>query len=548
MGKVRAAAGMTLAALSLTLIACSGGDAQLSAGKPQYSMPATTAASAAVLPPPSALHAASYTAQDLLHTGGEYGDTLPHNLVTRPGGEGLFTPSWHMPGAQFADLAYATYQFQLDGFDLVPTLHFTWTQTGSFNDGWVALANFTRDSWEWSQIPSTGWMQFVPAQHISASDVMYVLVLFTGTAEWRLQQLQLGSANRGDWWMFGHDARHTMRSPITGPATNALQWSFATGDKVYSSPVIGADGTVYVGSQDCKLYAINPDGSLKWSYTAGSWLLSSPAIGADGTVYIGSVAGDSKLYAIDPAGALKWTYQMGGAITYSCPAIATSGTVYVGCDDGKLYAVNPDGSLKWLFDTGLWIRTSPAVAADGTVYVKNGFKLRAINQDGSLKWMIDLGGEAADWFPSPSIGADGTVYVGNSYNQFYAINPDGTVKWTYPINNENNTATPAIGADGTVYIGSTDSKLYALKPDGSLDWTCVVKGWIDASPAIGADGVLYVGSSSGSFYAINPDGSQQWEYITEGRFYSSCPAIGADGTVYVGSWDNKLYAFGPGGG
>ena len=36
-------------------------------------------------------------------------------------------------------------------------------------------------------------------------------------------------------------------------------WEFETGDKVYSSPAIGSDGTVYVGSFDKKLYAIRTD-------------------------------------------------------------------------------------------------------------------------------------------------------------------------------------------------------------------------------------------------------------------------------------------------
>ena len=41
------------------------------------------------------------------------------------------------------------------------------------------------------------------------------------------------------------------------PVCNAiLLWSFATGDAVKSSPAVGADGTVYVGSLDHKLYAI----------------------------------------------------------------------------------------------------------------------------------------------------------------------------------------------------------------------------------------------------------------------------------------------------
>ena len=36
-------------------------------------------------------------------------------------------------------------------------------------------------------------------------------------------------------------------------------WEFETGGNVFSSPAIGSDGTVYVGSDDSKLYAIKTD-------------------------------------------------------------------------------------------------------------------------------------------------------------------------------------------------------------------------------------------------------------------------------------------------
>ena len=36
-------------------------------------------------------------------------------------------------------------------------------------------------------------------------------------------------------------------------------WEFETGDAAFSSPAIGSDGTVYVGSRDNKLYAIKTD-------------------------------------------------------------------------------------------------------------------------------------------------------------------------------------------------------------------------------------------------------------------------------------------------
>ena len=92
-------------------------------------------------------------------------------------------------------------------------------------------------------------------------------------------------------------------------------WEFVTGSYVHSSPAIGSDGTVYVGSgyPDKKLYAINPKSGVKlWEFETGDGVSSSPAIGSDGTVYVGS--GDKKLYAIktDSKGLAKSPWPMRG--------------------------------------------------------------------------------------------------------------------------------------------------------------------------------------------------------------------------------------------
>ena len=80
-----------------------------------------------------------------------------------------------------------------------------------------------------------------------------------------------------------------------------------------SSPAIGSDGTVYVGSNDQKLYAINGKTGVKlWEFETGGAVHSSPAIGSDGTVYVGSW--DNKLYAIktDSKGLAKSPWPMRG--------------------------------------------------------------------------------------------------------------------------------------------------------------------------------------------------------------------------------------------
>jgi outer membrane protein assembly factor BamB len=340
------------------------------------------------------------------------------------------------------------------------------------------------------------------------------------------------------WPMFRHNLRHTGLSPYdTSTNPGKLKWLFPTAGPVESSPAIGSDGTIYVGSDDNKLYAIYPDSTEKWSFETGNGIWSSPTIDSDGTIYVGSM--DNKLYAINPDGTEKWSFTTGDGV-YSSPAIGSEGTIYVGSRDKRLYAINPNGSEKWNFETGHWIWSSPTIGSDGTIYVGSyDDKLYAINPNGTEKWSFKTG--FGIW-SSPTIGSDRTIYLGSYDNKLYAINPDGTEKWSFTTG-DGVYSSPAIGMDGTIYFGSDDHKLYAINPDGSEKWNFMTGSYILPSPTIGSDGSIYIGSCDNRFYAINPDGSEKWNLTTYDHVHSS-PAIDPDGTIYVGSWDNNLYAIG----
>lgn len=74
-------------------------------------------------------------------------------------------------------------------------------------------------------------------------------------------------------------------APATKPArTVSNLGTFAAG----AGPVIGADGTVYVGNLQGKLMAFHADGSPAWSrqLDAGQQILASPVIGPDGGIYV----------------------------------------------------------------------------------------------------------------------------------------------------------------------------------------------------------------------------------------------------------------------
>ncbi|MEF8874653.1 MAG: PQQ-binding-like beta-propeller repeat protein [Candidatus Thermoplasmatota archaeon] len=157
-------------------------------------------------------------------------------------------------------------------------------------------------------------------------------------------ELELADLSDSPWPMFRGNLNHTGRSPYnTDYIDGTERWSFATSNVVRSSPAIGSDGTIYFGSYDNNLYAVNPDGTEKWSFTTGDRIYSSPAIGSDGTVYVGS--SDYILYAVNPDGTEKWKFTTGSYVI-SSPAIGSDGTIYVGSDDSNMYAIGGKDTIS----------------------------------------------------------------------------------------------------------------------------------------------------------------------------------------------------------
>ena len=352
------------------------------------------------------------------------------------------------------------------------------------------------------------------------------------------------------WPGLGGDRQRSGRSRST-TAADGGDWTFSTrdvvtGDVIESSPALGADGTIYIGS-DNNLYALNPDGSFKWTYSTGP-VKSSPVLAADGTVYVGST--NNTLYALNTGGGMEWSYDTGDPVQ-SSPVVGADGTVYVAAGR-TVYALYPvwgvGVELKWEYKTGATIHSSPVVGADGSVYVGADRNLYALNPvDGSLKWSRQLTDDLSFLKGSPALGADGTIYM-PAPERLYALEPaDGAVKWTYAIHTSTlnkSTVAPTVGPDGTIYVGSIDNKVDAINPDGSLKWSFATGGSVNTSPALSATGnTLYVGSVDGKLYALDTaDGNTRFVSYDAGSPIYSSPAVGADGTVYVGSVDGTVHA------
>jgi len=291
-------------------------------------------------------------------------------------------------------------------------------------------------------------------------------------------------------WRYGAD-RQAAGDPAIGPdgtiyfgtfegylhavrPDGTSKWRYHAGPSLGpTSPSIAADGTIYL-LEGGSLHAVSADGTLKWRYrTAGgfhNWAQICPAVGADGTVYFGTeedsflgAGEDGYLYAVAPDGVLRWRYAVEFGVVTSA-AIAGDGTVCFVDDHGRIHALNPDGSLKWRCQVDGWETSSPIIGPDGAVYLVAEYKVYAINPDSTLRWVYAMERDADH--AAPALAADGTLLVGAEDKELFAFGPDGVLRWSY-VTDDEIFAGPSIAADGTIYIGS-EHGFWALRGTAPL--------------------------------------------------------------------------------
>ena len=348
------------------------------------------------------------------------------------------------------------------------------------------------------------------------------------------------------WPTMRRDLRNTAFSPILGVyRPGAEPWSFKTGKGIFSTPIVGGDGTIYVGSADTWFYAVGPNGKLRWKFKTGNLIDSAGFIGAWNPKYktnpVAVPSGDTYLYLLRSADKpmsrakrIIWKYTPPPApgVAGEVPPVnwwegnaepGPDGTIFAGSTGDAAYALNPNGTLKWVYRSFGPFWTDPAIASDGTTYWGAlDLQVHALSSAGKSEWTYPTAGFVTS---SPTLSEGGTLYIGSFDSNVYAINATtGVPEWKFQTGDDVY-ASPALdeNAAGTVraiYAASTDGKLYALSPSGKLLWSYDTGDVIRSSPVIGlapngVDRIVYVGAGNGTLYAINAaNGTRRWSFDT----------------------------------
>lgn len=349
------------------------------------------------------------------------------------------------------------------------------------------------------------------------------------------------------------------------------RWRFDARGNVHSSPAV-VGGDVFVVSSDGNLYAIDASsGVQKWAFATGGerrftkpgvdyinpatetmpdpwdFFLSSPVV-SDGTVYFGS--GDHHVYAVEAAtGALKWKFKTGDVV-HASPAVS-DGMVYVGGFDACFYALDgATGALVWKFQTAnkdaRFLMTGipgSAAIAGGVVYFgcRDAHFYALDAKTGALRWNYAVG---SSWVvSSPAVHAGKVCFTTSDTHEFVMLDAKTGARVCALACNVYSFSSPAIAGE-RAFFGAFDGRIHAVDLERQIyTGTFETDGFKQHGPALlDAKGeiksaVVWTGETLEDVTL-----GLRGKIFSMGSFLSS-PTIGG-GMLYVGSVDGNLYALG----
>ena len=432
----------------------------------------------------------------------------PWNLVAAEDDNARFSPAW-IHGGGITGAAYAIYQFSLPGYTGEESLSLTWSESADFADAWLALANFTRDRWDWFHMPAASGgvsrLDQAFADYIDPGDGrMLVVPLFINAAgaSWLLAEVRVGAAAAQPWL-------HTWGGPQTDCAYGAA--TDAAGDLYLT----GYTDSYSVGQEDLLLLKYAADGTLLWARSWGAETSEygmAVAVDSAGEVYIvgGTDGFDAKyglvILRLSSDGVPEWQK------LYSMEQMPLSPNSIAVDNEGNVFALGTVTTVEIIDDT--YIEQYDAVALK-------------LDPQGALLWDFVWAGLHSDYLNAVVADSAGGCYASGWLSAFESPNAklgvlkfksegglDWAKSWACGV------AAEALGMtrapDGTLWLAglvqqndilAQDALLLSLGPAGNVLSAAKLGGSYDDmlhSVAVAANGTVY---ACGETYSAHPSSS-----------------------------------------
>jgi outer membrane protein assembly factor BamB len=348
--------------------------------------------------------------------------------------------------------------------------------------------------------------------------------------------------------MLHGDRHHTHRARGRGPARAVVGWKTDVGGAVEAQVTVAPDGaTLYAASLAGDLVALAREGgAIRWRLPLGDRAYGAPCVADDGTVYLGSDA--KRFYAVTPAGTVKWKLELDEEADTAATLTGDGKIVFAA--GRTLYAVRAGGDVAWRFQAKKKIFTAPAIADDGTIaFGAQDHRAYGVTAKGALAWVTDLG---ADVDGSPAIADDGAIFFGTDDDQVVRLGDGGAIVWRSPVSGFVRGAL-SIARDGDVLAGvygPTPREARLDPSDGGIVGAHFIQGTgarefgVHGGALEDDDGTLYFGTQDDAAYAVERTGLVRWRFVT-GDDVDAPLTLLADGALVVPSGDGIVYLLSP---
>jgi outer membrane protein assembly factor BamB len=258
---------------------------------------------------------------------------------------------------------------------------------------------------------------------------LYSLNPQSGVENWRFEQAKdrwIGSVLVTADGIYAPNADYNLYA-LTLNGTPKWVTPFSADRAIWGSPV--SDGTnIYFGTLGRNVYAVNAQtGKQVWDQKVDGAILGSPVLGPDGTLYVGTFAG--AVISIDTANGNIISQQNTSSWIWYGPA--QDGTyVYVGNETGMFYAFPMDSaSQPWTQQLNGTIVASPLVIDKTIVVPTESGNIYFLDDTGKIIRSVTISGQL---YSTPA--AAGTLVLvapTGGDNALVALDEDGSIKWSF---------------------------------------------------------------------------------------------------------------------
>jgi outer membrane protein assembly factor BamB len=321
---------------------------------------------------------------------------------------------------------------------------------------------------------------------------------------------------------------------LAGDAPIAV-WTARTGRR-FTGPVEVEENTLYVGSIDRKVYAVNlANGDVRWSARLSGMVIGGVLLAGD-TVFAASGRPEGKVYALRRArGKRIWQVSTGPV---GAPLALVDGRLIAQTHRGEVLAIDPmKGKILWRRRTGV-ARTAAVPTGNGGLVVATTDSLYRLNvEDGTITHRVRSPGTIV----SPWLVHRAALIGGTTDSQVVSIRPsDLRQNWALRVD------APVLGApaalNDTLYLVSRVGTLYRIEPGpepvlrslASLEWP------VTTSVTIAGRQVL-LGGADGIIRALRTDGTEIWR-VRIWRPVELGPVVVSDGLIALGG-NGDLHRF-----